>query len=190
MKIGEAGEAFFVFETDAEVPQDLITSPILEATKPGQSNAQAASAVQGGRFGAPTSPSDVPELDLDASATTPDSDLEPEQQNMNGDSGAEEGSRRGGVLQALNPVSLVTGTVTLGKAVAHAAVEASREEKDQLQDRLNAARNVQQHLRDSSITGVHKNRVDNKGDEALPDTDINDIQPVEVVDAGGTYDLT
>lgn len=35
MKIGDAGEAFFVFETEDEVPEDLITSPILEATRPG-----------------------------------------------------------------------------------------------------------------------------------------------------------
>jgi phosphatidate phosphatase LPIN len=35
MKIGEAGEAFFVFETDDEVPADLITSPLLQPTRPG-----------------------------------------------------------------------------------------------------------------------------------------------------------
>lgn len=34
MKIGEAGEAFFVFETDGDVPPDLITSPILQPTRP------------------------------------------------------------------------------------------------------------------------------------------------------------
>lgn len=34
MKIGEAGEAFFVFETDSDVPEDLITSPLLEPTQP------------------------------------------------------------------------------------------------------------------------------------------------------------
>ena len=33
MKIGEAGEAFFVFETDSDVPEDLITSPILQPTE-------------------------------------------------------------------------------------------------------------------------------------------------------------
>lgn len=33
MKIGEAGEAFFVLETDEDVPEDLLTSPLLEATK-------------------------------------------------------------------------------------------------------------------------------------------------------------
>lgn len=34
MKIGEAGEAFFVFETDDDIPEDLITSPLLGATTP------------------------------------------------------------------------------------------------------------------------------------------------------------
>ena len=34
MKVGEAGEAFFVFETDGDVPDDLITSPLLEPTQP------------------------------------------------------------------------------------------------------------------------------------------------------------
>ncbi|GLB34082.1 putative LNS2 [Lyophyllum shimeji] len=34
MKIGDAGEAFFVFETDEDVPEDLITSPILQPTRP------------------------------------------------------------------------------------------------------------------------------------------------------------
>jgi len=34
MKIGEAGEAFFVFETEDEVPDDLITSPLLQPTRP------------------------------------------------------------------------------------------------------------------------------------------------------------
>lgn len=33
MKIGEAGEAFFIFETDDDVPSDLITSPLLEPTQ-------------------------------------------------------------------------------------------------------------------------------------------------------------
>lgn len=33
MKIGEAGEAFFVFETEDDIPDHLITSPLLEATQ-------------------------------------------------------------------------------------------------------------------------------------------------------------
>ena len=32
MKVGDAGEAFFVFETDEDVPEDLITSPLLTPT--------------------------------------------------------------------------------------------------------------------------------------------------------------
>lgn len=47
MKVGDAGEAFFVFETDEDVPQDLITSPILQATQPGHKNQN----VETGRFG-------------------------------------------------------------------------------------------------------------------------------------------
>lgn len=33
MKVGEAGEAFFVVETDAEVPEELQTSPVMLATQ-------------------------------------------------------------------------------------------------------------------------------------------------------------
>lgn len=39
MKIGEAGEAFFVFETDDDIPDDLITSPLLQPTIPDQTGA-------------------------------------------------------------------------------------------------------------------------------------------------------
>ena len=54
MKIGEAGEAFFVFETTDEVPEDLITSPIIHPTIP--SEAEEAKPTEGPveteRFGA------------------------------------------------------------------------------------------------------------------------------------------
>lgn len=33
MKVGEAGEAFFVVETDEEVPEELQTSPVMSATE-------------------------------------------------------------------------------------------------------------------------------------------------------------
>lgn len=33
MKVGEAGEAFFVFETEHEVPEEFQTSPIMEAVQ-------------------------------------------------------------------------------------------------------------------------------------------------------------
>jgi phosphatidate phosphatase LPIN len=49
MKIGEAGEAFFIFETSGEVPDELITSPLLEATHSPDIQGQD---MQLGRFGA------------------------------------------------------------------------------------------------------------------------------------------
>lgn len=33
MKVGETGEAFFVLETDEEVPPDLLTSPVVMPTQ-------------------------------------------------------------------------------------------------------------------------------------------------------------
>jgi phosphatidate phosphatase LPIN len=32
MKVSDTGEAFFVLETDGEVPADLLTSPVISAT--------------------------------------------------------------------------------------------------------------------------------------------------------------
>ncbi|KAF9057891.1 Lipin/Ned1/Smp2-domain-containing protein [Panaeolus papilionaceus] len=53
MKIGEAGEAFFVFETEDDVPPDLITSPILQPTIPEESkDQQPEEQVKADRFGA------------------------------------------------------------------------------------------------------------------------------------------
>ncbi|KAG8740274.1 hypothetical protein FRC10_004529 [Ceratobasidium sp. 414] len=53
MKIGEAGEAFFVFETDEEVPEELMTSPLLEPVRLGQSSKIVTGADRpAGRFGA------------------------------------------------------------------------------------------------------------------------------------------
>ncbi|KAG6830151.1 hypothetical protein H0H87_008994 [Tephrocybe sp. NHM501043] len=54
MKIGEAGEAFFVFETDEDVPDDLITSPILLPTRPDEVGSKA------GLVPDVTAPTDLP----------------------------------------------------------------------------------------------------------------------------------
>ncbi|EUC66543.1 lipin-1 [Rhizoctonia solani AG-3 Rhs1AP] len=52
MKIGEAGEAFFVFETDEDVPEELMTSPILEPVRPGEDSKKLAAGDRpAGRFG-------------------------------------------------------------------------------------------------------------------------------------------
>ncbi|CAE6439856.1 unnamed protein product [Rhizoctonia solani] len=53
MKIGEAGEAFFVFETDEDVPEELMTSPLLEPVRPGQDSRESTGGDRpAGRFGA------------------------------------------------------------------------------------------------------------------------------------------
>ena len=33
MKVGDAGEAFFIVETDEDVPDELLTSPLLQPTE-------------------------------------------------------------------------------------------------------------------------------------------------------------
>jgi lipin, N-terminal conserved region len=61
MKIGEAGEAFFVFETDEDVPEDLMTSPILQATSPSELGG---ASQKTGRFGAKDSGVDADTKDI------------------------------------------------------------------------------------------------------------------------------
>lgn len=77
MKIGEAGEAFFVFETDGDVPEDLITSPLLEPTQPGFPKSPppediGSSGARGGESGLVDVVGQEPDfLDLDAPSTSP-----------------------------------------------------------------------------------------------------------------------
>ncbi|ESK95125.1 nuclear elongation and deformation protein 1 [Moniliophthora roreri MCA 2997] len=70
MKIGEAGEAFFVFETEEDVPDELITSPLLTPkSESGGTDAQV------DRFGARKDEDSQVEpdfLDLDAQAPKPE----------------------------------------------------------------------------------------------------------------------
>lgn len=51
MKIGEAGEAFFIFETEGDVPDELITSPLLQPTRPEEASGTNED-VHSDRFGA------------------------------------------------------------------------------------------------------------------------------------------
>lgn len=59
MKIGDAGEAFFVFETEEDVPEDLITSPLLQPIQ--DTGLEKPPVDESGRFGAredkPSTPS-------------------------------------------------------------------------------------------------------------------------------------
>lgn len=80
MKIGEAGEAFFVFETDEDVPEELITSPILQPTQPGHVGAPD---VQTDRFGPRPVEGDEPGKDAGDLVDTTAGNQEPEFLDLN-----------------------------------------------------------------------------------------------------------
>ncbi|PCH40827.1 LNS2-domain-containing protein [Wolfiporia cocos MD-104 SS10] len=169
MKIGEAGEAFFVFETDEDIPDNLVTSPLLQATKPGQSNADVQ---RTGRFGAKIDADSGPDTASAAPAAQ-----EPDFLDLN--AAADEGEPQRLYTQAdqddaANP-SLLTRTAQLGKAVIGAAVETERAEKDKLKDKTvkEAIEQVEQDqeafLKDKAAAGGQSAAsLASKGDEALP----------------------
>ncbi|TFY64494.1 hypothetical protein EVJ58_g2591 [Rhodofomes roseus] len=176
MKIGEAGEAFFIFETDEDVPDSLVTSPLLEATQPGQTNADVQRA---GRFGAKEGSEKQPEepgaetqepefLDLNAPEPQEDLSLHAEHQRFE---------------DAEGKASLLTQTAQLGKAIVGATVEAGKSESDKLKDETlteavtEVEKDKETFLREKALAAHNaaKHPVDsfrsNKGDEVLPDTD-------------------
>ncbi|KAJ3894206.1 nuclear elongation and deformation protein 1 [Lentinula edodes] len=63
MKIGEAGEAFFIFETEDDVPEDLITSPLLRPSSPANENTRASIDVETTRFGTKKAGDQTPDAD-------------------------------------------------------------------------------------------------------------------------------
>ncbi|KAG7097333.1 hypothetical protein E1B28_004692 [Marasmius oreades] len=86
MKIGEAGEAFFVFETDDDVPDDLITSPLLRAKTEQQTEDTTGSAPGGSDAKKKQDEQSEPDyLDLDAtgsgSGSLPSPPLTPSRSN-------------------------------------------------------------------------------------------------------------
>lgn len=196
MKIGEAGEAFFVFETDEDVPESLVTSPILEATQPGETNAQTRDT---GRFGAgEPSPEakDVPEsnqepefLDLDASAEAPpSSDPSPTSapaQAAKSEEVPEETSK--------GP-SLLSRTAELGKAIVGVAHEVTRNETDKLKDKtvLEALKETEksqsEFVRDKAAATFNVTQhaavafpsTEEKGDEVLPEGEMEKAHEPEV----------
>lgn len=67
MKIGDAGEAFFVFETAEYIPDDLVTSPLLSPTPEPVERFD----FEGGRFGAKQG-ADVRQIDLSSKMQEPE----------------------------------------------------------------------------------------------------------------------
>ncbi|KAJ3806868.1 nuclear elongation and deformation protein 1 [Lentinula aff. lateritia] len=81
MKIGEAGEAFFIFETEDDVPEDLITSPLLRPSSPTDENARGSMDVETTRYGTKKGGDQNPDagepepLDLNALPSPPEEDV-------------------------------------------------------------------------------------------------------------------
>ncbi|KZT24587.1 LNS2-domain-containing protein [Neolentinus lepideus HHB14362 ss-1] len=177
MKIGDAGEAFFIFETESDVPDDLITSPLLEATRPGEKNG---TSVKGGKFGAKemgegegaseSGGGDMPEpepLDLDADS----SEKAPARQGTDDTSEAPSESK--------SPAS-PSSVFAFPKAVVKAAIETERDHRNKAKDRVVATHNA---IKAGGIKELSSELypVPDKGDEALPEIKEGDVQPVDVV---------
>jgi len=192
MKIGDAGEAFFVFETEGDVPDDLITSPLLEATRPSESSTEAQAAASTGlpkhvnKLGAHmqenTAASQEPDfLDLDASSPTKSGSMTSPPKRTSA-------SMHGRLETKISTPSLLPHTVGAGKVAVTAAVEANREEQAQVKDISAAAGNIFESVGNGLVhqgLGV----LGDIEDETLPKVSLEDTQTPEIIDHGGAWTL-
>lgn len=188
MKIDDAGEAFFVFETDEDIPENIATSPLLEATRPGQSNTTKVQRT--GRFGAKdegeeavTQNQDTQEpefLDLDAPASAQDSQADHE-----------------AATEFTGPSSIIARTAAAGKAALGIVHEVEQTGKDKLEDQQvkEAIKEVEYEKRSyvkDSITAA-KNSTHylgigtEKGDEALPNVSSQRANAPDVTYGHGAF---
>lgn len=201
MKIGEAGEAFFVFETDEDIPEDIATSPLLEATKPGEANAHEQPT---GRFGAKNT-----ESESQADTEDPTSNLqEPEFLDLNAESAEQpaagaphtsDGSAQEASSQdhpseeqheSVDSSSIVARTADIGKAALGIAHEVEKHEKDKLEDKsvkdaLKEVHNehrayVQDSLRAARDLSPSRYIGGQRGDEVLPDVAEENVTAPEI----------
>lgn len=144
MKIGEAGEAFFVFETAGDVPDELITSPLLEATRSPDIQGQDARAGQlETRDGkdqdlqnlAQLQQSEPDFLDLDAPPTPPTS----------GQTDLDE-------KDAVSPSSLFNRATALGASFGNAILEKERDEALKATERAKAIYRTTQDIAHHTTT--------------------------------------
>ncbi|KAI9000775.1 LNS2-domain-containing protein [Trametes punicea] len=191
MKIGEAGEAFFVFETDEDVPDSLVTSPILEATKPGQTNAQAG---ETGRFGA-GAPSPQPKESQGSSQEPEFLDLNasPESQSRDSES-ASPTTPKPSETSGSSGHSLLTRTAHIGKAVMGVAHEVEKTEADKLKDKTvmeaikEAGEGARDFARDKETAALNATgnaavgitSTEDKGDEILPEEEMEKAHEPDV----------
>lgn len=147
MKIGEAGEAFFVFETAGDVPEELITSPLLEATRlpdiQGQDAQTRRSGVNEGRDQGVENSGQLPQsepefLDLNAPSPSPASGQtvpKPAPQ-----------TEREGQKDAVGPSSLLDRATALGVSVGNAILEKERDEYLKVKERTKAVYRATQDI--------------------------------------------
>ena len=137
MKIGEAGEAFFIFETAGDVPDELITSPLLEATRSPDIHGQDA---QSGRFES----SEGEDQDVENSAELAQS--EPDFLDLNAPPPASGQTEPTSVPQAeredegdaVGPSSLFDRATAIGASIGNAILEKERDEYLKAKERAKA----------------------------------------------------
>ncbi|KAG8852003.1 hypothetical protein FRB96_009019 [Tulasnella sp. 330] len=213
MKIGEAGEAFFVFETEEDVPQELMTSPLLGAQPDPEARRQHETA---GRFGAPgsdsesisdagdLSPDKMTEptfLDLDNPGeptssspgldTPPTSPEDPTSGPSAGKFDMSSSDQPGLVSQTANAtVSIISAAPDMASAAKNAVVNAPSVALDQMKKMQDRVKSFE------GLSGATQDEMD-PGDEVLKDFDRNAGQPPDVkygkdivLDMGGYHGLS
>lgn len=147
MKIGEAGEAFFVFETAGDVPDELITSPLLEATRSPEIQGQD---TQTCRFGVGEAKDQGVEnlgqlsqpepdfLDLNAPSPPPASDQT--------DPTSIPQEEREDQEDAISPSSLLDRATALGASIGNAILEKERDEYLKARERAKAVYRTAQDI--------------------------------------------
>jgi len=145
MKIGEAGEAFFVFETAGDVPDELITSPLLEATRSPDIQGRD---VQTGRFAASEG------KDQDAEDFGPSPQSEPDFLDLNAPSPPSASGQaeptpyaeKEDQEDAVSPSSLLDRAAALGTSIGNALLEKERDEYLKAKERTKAAYQTAQDI--------------------------------------------
>ncbi|KAF8580581.1 LNS2-domain-containing protein [Ramaria rubella] len=207
MKIGDAGEAFFVFETDEDVPDELITSPLLQATVVGHSEDHVDPPT--GRFGAkegeqePSESVVEPGSDMDNVPQEPEFlDLDASQPESKPSKSDQSNGTTNGALQAGNVSGLsatrptVANGSTPGDApssvasihqVRNASPNASETDEPTKFESLKAKASAVRDLTMSSLpllNGADKyddaSTDEDVGDAVLPRVDARDVHPPDV----------
>lgn len=181
MKVGEAGEAFFIFETAGDVPDDLITSPLLSAIRSPDLEPQGQDPSVG-RFGAKSpaeeqTPSQTQINDVDGGNEPDFLDLDAIQPQPPSGSGLSL-SKPADESESTHPSSLLTRTAGVGAAVLDSVIQTERGQRRRLNEKVKAAYNLSQNGETSAEV--------EEGDELMPNEGAE--EPSEPIYNGGKSD--